>query len=73
VHVHQSNLWAQQANALDGHVVCAPGVDGPEDSCMTIGDRRPPAEVLAADGDEVGIVCEGAGERRAVHGVPGGL
>jgi hypothetical protein len=40
---------------------------------MTIGDRRPPAEVLAADGDEVGIVCEGAGERRAVHGVPGGL
>ena len=40
---------------------------------MSGGDRGPPAKVLAANGDEVGVGGKGGGERRAVHGVPGGL
>ena len=63
VHVHQSDLVAQQASGLDGVVICAPGVDGPEDRCMTGGDRGPSAEVLAADVDEVGVAGEGGRER----------
>ena len=62
-HVHQSDLGSQEASSLDGVVVCAPGVDGSEDLCMTGGDRSPSAEVVAADVDEVGVAGEGGGER----------
>jgi hypothetical protein len=60
VDVHESDVRAEQAHALNGQAICALGVDGPEDRCMASGDRGPPAEVLAADGDEVGVNGEGA-------------
>jgi hypothetical protein len=54
-------------------LVGAPGVNAPEDGNVTGGDRRAPAEMLAADVYKVGIIGEGYGEGRAIHRVPGCL
>ena len=60
--MEQRDLRAQEACGLDREVNGAAGVDGPEDGCMTRGDRGPPVEVLTPDVDEVGVTGERGGE-----------
>jgi hypothetical protein len=73
VHVHECDIAAYEARCFDDTLVPTPGIDDTENGGMACSDRRPPAEVLTADGDEVGVTREGSSERCAVHGVPGGL
>jgi hypothetical protein len=73
VNPDQGDLGPQQPSSLDGAVIRAAGVDALEEWRMSGGDRIPPAEVFAANVDELGIWGEGGSERRAVHGVPGSL
>ena len=40
---------------------------------MTSGYGLPPAVVFTPDVDEIGVLGKVAGERRGIHGIPGGL